>query len=498
MIHQTSIDPQEALRCLLCGEPPCSAACPHGMDPGGLLRSLRFDNEVGAAGRLLDTDVCANCPALCREACVLTKRPTEIKHVLAALRADGTTMEILPPRPSLNSSFCDVPLENPFLLSSSVVASGYEMIARAFSMGWAGAAYKTICDFIPREASPRFSVLRESGHSFYGFKNIEQLSVHSLEEDLDILSRLKRDWPTKVLIASIMGRDEAEWTRLARLCAQAGADLIECNFSCPNMEQGGLGADVGQNPDLVRRYTAATRAGCGIPVLAKLTPNVGDMVPIAMAAKAGGADGLAAINTVKSIVGMNLDTYATAPSVRGLSGVGGYSGKAVKPIALRFVWELAGAEALGLPISGMGGIETWRDAAEFLLLGAGCLQVTTAVMQYSYRVIDDLLDGLSAYMAEKGFRRVEELVGLGVGNVAGLDDLERASIQYPRFARERCVGCSRCALSCRDGGHAAIEMKNRRPILKAKACVGCHLCVAVCPMDAIRPGKRISEGRAWN
>ena len=295
-----------------------------------------------------------------------------------------------------------------------------------------------------------------------------------------------------------MGRDEAEWTRLAQLCAQAGADLIECNFSCPNMEQGGLGADVGQNPDLVRRCTAAAKAGCGVPVLAKLTPNVGDMVPVAMAAKAGGADGLAAINTVKSIVGMNLDTYATAPSVRGLSGVGGYSGKAVKPIALRFVWELAGAGALGLPISGMGGIETWRDAAEFLLLGAGCLQVTTAVMQYGYRVIDDLSDGLSAYMAEKGFRRVEELVGLGVGNVAGLDDLERASIQYPRFARERCVGCSRCALSCRDGGHAAIEMKNRRPILKAKACVGCHLCVAVCPVGAIRPGKRVSEGRTWS
>lgn len=498
MIHQASIDPQEVLRCLLCGEPPCSAACPCGMDPGGLLRSLRFDNEVGAAGRLPDADVCTDCPAPCREACVLTKRPVEIQQVLAALRADGATMEVLPPRPSLNCSFCGVPLENPFLLSSSVVASGYEMIARAFSMGWAGAAYKTICDFIPREASPRFSVLRENGNSFYGFKNIEQLSVHSLEEDLDILSRLKRDWPGKVLVASIMGRDEAEWTRLARLCAQAGADLIECNFSCPNMEQGGLGADVGQNPDLVRRCTAAAKAGGGIPVLAKLTPNVGDMVPVAMAAKAGGADGLAAINTVKSIVGMNLDTYATAPSVRGLSGVGGYSGKAVKPIALRFVWELAGAGALGLPISGMGGIETWRDAAEFLLLGAGCLQVTTAVMQYGYRVIDDLSDGLSAYMAEKGFRRVEELVGLGVGNVAGLDDLERASIQHPRFVRERCVGCSRCALSCRDGGHAAIEMKNRRPILKAKACVGCHLCVAVCPTGSIRPGKRVSEGRAWS
>lgn len=280
----------------------------------------------------------------------------------------------------------------------------------------------------------------------------------------------------------------------ARLCAEAGADFIECNFSCPNLEQGGLGSDVGQDADLVRRCTAAAKAGCSIPVLAKLTPNVGDMVPIALAAKAGGADGLAVINTVKSIMDMNLDTYASAPSVRGLSGVGGYSGKAVKPIALRFVWELAGAPSLHLPISGMGGIETWRDAAEFLLLGAGCLQVTTAVMQYGYRIIDDLVDGLSAYLAEKGLRHVEDLVGLGVGNVTGLDNLERGSIQYPRFERGRCVGCGRCALSCRDGGHSAIELRGGRPILKAKACVGCHLCVAVCPMGAIRPGKRVTGG----
>lgn len=234
--------------------------------------------------------------------------------------------------------------------------------------------------YSPGGLPPRYSAL-SGEHCFYGFKNIEQLSCDSLEEDLDIIRRLKLDYPGKVIIASIMGRDEGEWARLARLTEQAGADMVECNFSCPNMEQDGLGADVGQSPEAVERYTAAARRGCSIPLLAKLTPNVGDMRPMARAARRGGADGLAVINTVKSIMGMNLDTYATSPSVKGLSGVGGYSGKAVKPIALRFIWELASDSQWPIPpISGMGGIETWRDAVEFLLLGADHVQITTAVM----------------------------------------------------------------------------------------------------------------------
>ncbi len=490
----TNIPREEAERCLLCREGPCTAACPHGLDPARLLRSVRFQNLAGAAGRLPERDLCAGCPAPCEEACLRPDSPVRVRSLAAALHGEKKNLEELGEEPvDLSSTFCGVRLENPFLLSSSVVASSYEKIARAFEMGWAGACFKTICDFIPREASPRYSAL-SGEHCFYGFKNIEQLSCDSLEEDLDILRRLKRSYPTKVLIASIMGRDEEEWCRLARLVEEAGADLVECNFSCPNMEQDGLGVDVGQSPEAVERYTAAARRGCSIPLLAKLTPNVGDMRPMARAARRGGADGLAAINTVKSIMGMNLDTYATSPSVRGLSGVGGYSGKAVKPIALRFIWELASdPQWPSPPISGMGGIETWRDAVEFLLLGADHVQITTAVMQYGLRIIDDLLEGLTLYLREKALRRVTDLKGLGVENVAALEELERESILLRRFDRSRGVGCGRCVLSCRDGGHEALTMRKGGPVMDPAACVGCHLCVLVCPVHAISGyGRRIN------
>lgn len=488
------IFPREtANQCMLCFPSPCSDACPHSLDPAGLLRSVRFENEAGAVRGLPQQNICAQCSAPCEAACLRKDGPVQIRQFCSALHQEKDQLEPLSDEPvSLASTFCGVKLENPFLLSSSVVASSYEKIARAFEMGWAGACCKTICDFIPREASPRYSALSDGG-SFYGFKNIEQLSCASLEEDLDVIRRLKRDYPSKVIIASIMGRDEAEWTRLARLVQEAGADMVECNFSCPNMEQDGLGVDVGQSPEAVERYTAAARRGCTIPLLAKLTPNVGDMRPMALAARRGGADGLAAINTVKSIMGMNLDTYATSPSVRGLSGVGGYSGRAIKPIALRFVWELASCpEWPHPPISGMGGIETWRDAVEFLLLGADHVQITTAVMQYGLRIIDDLIEGLTLYLREKALTSVTQLKGLGVENVAALEHLERESILLPRFDRSRCVGCGRCVLSCRDGGHEALTMRQGRPVMNPISCVGCHLCVLVCPVQAISGfGKRV-------
>lgn len=496
MVFHVSVPKHEVLRCLLCHDAPCTKNCPHSIAPDSLLRSLRFENEIAAAERMPQLDCCAGCDAPCENACLLPERPVAIKAVLTALHQDKQHMEPLPSEaPNLSCTFCGVRLENPFLLSSSVVASSYEMLARAFRFGWAGAAYKTLCNFIPREASPRFSVVRNEETSFYGFKNIEQLSCNSLEEDLRIIARLKQEFPHKVIFASIMGRDEEEWTRLASRCQDAGADLVECNFSCPNMEQRGLGSEIGQNPDQVERLTAAARRGCTIPILAKLTPNVGDMIPAAQAALRGGADGLSAINTIKSIMGTSLDTYATSPSVRGLSGVGGYSGRAVKPIALRFVWELASHPALnGVPISGVGGIESWRDATEFLLLGAQNVQITTAVMQYGYRIIDDLLSGLSCYLREKGLHSVKELIGLGIASVAPLSALERGSVQYPKFLRGSCLGCGRCYLSCRDGGHDAIVLTGGHAALNPKRCVGCHLCVAVCPAGAISgQGKRLTE-----
>jgi len=498
MIYETSIPMEEVSRCFLCdnsscGKVACSKACPHGLDVAKILRSLRFENPVGAAIHIKQKFPCLECSAPCENVCVQKTNPIHIKSVLTALHDDSKTWEELPQTPvDLSCDFLGVHMENPFLLSSSVVASTYEKIARAFDMGWAGACFKTLCDFVPQEASPRYSAL-SAEHGFYGFKNIEQLSCNSLEEDLDIIRRLKHDYPNKVIIASIMGRNDEEWERLARLSQNAGAHIIECNFSCPNMEEDGLGVDIGQSLEAVARCTKAARRGCTIPLLAKLTPNVADMRPFALIAMENGANGIAAINTIKSLMGMNLDTYATEPSVKGRSGVGGYSGRAVKPIALRFIWEMAEDKQLRhVPISGMGGIETWRDAVEFLLLGANHVQITTAAMQYGARIIEDLLEGLTWYLREKAFPRLSDLQGLGIDNVTNLDELNRKSKLLPHFNRKKCLGCGRCYISCRDGGHEALRMVNGKPVMNPLLCVGCHLCVLVCPAKAISPyGKRI-------
>ena len=484
----------DMLKCALCQDAPCASACER-LDPAELLRGIWFDNEKGAAARLPAENPCLDCPAPCEAACV---RPREvpIRQLMLRLRE-----EVLPglevPAPEdearLKCDLCGVPLENPFLLSSSVVASTYDMCARAFEAGWAGAAFKTICSFDIREASPRFSAISGSDGGIIGFKNIEQLSDHSVAENMAIFRELKKNYPTKFILASIMGKDEAEWESLSRLCEENGADTVELNFSCPNMMDGGLGSDIGQVPELVERFTAAAKRGTRIPVLAKLTPNVAAMSPAAEAARRGGADGIAAINTIKSITNVNPHTYVSAPAVRGMSAVGGYSGNAVKPIALRFIAELGQNPALkGMHLSGMGGIETWRDALEFILLGSGSVQVTTAVMQYGYRVIDDLKEGLNIYLAEKGFDCVKEAVGLALDSVSGSTDvLERDTVIYPKFHRDRCIGCGRCAISCADGGHQAIRLdENRRPVLDGRKCVGCHLCVLVCPQRAITSSRK--------
>lgn len=492
---RSTVDRAELGRCLLCHEPPCSRACPT-LDPARILRALRFDNDCGAAGLLPVEDACASCPAPCKGAC---PAGADIPALLTALRADKPHMEEAPGAAGidLSADLCGVHMENPFLLSSSVVASTYEMCARAFDLGWAGAAFKTVSLMDIHEASPRFSAVKGGDGRFYGFKNIEQLSDHALEENLEIFTRLKKNYPSKVLIASIMGRDEGEWESLARAVTEAGADVVECNFSCPHMAEHGVGVDVGQVPEAVAAYTAAARRGTDRPLLAKLTPNVADMRPMAEAAIRAGADGIAAINTIKSITGVNLDTLTAAPAVRGQSSVGGYSGRAVKPIALRFIADLAGdAHLSGKHISGMGGIESWKDALEFLLLGAGSLQVTTAVMEYGYRIIDDLLLGLRTYMAQRGIRQVDQLVGTAVENITDTDNLERDTVIFPRFRPEACVGCGRCYISCLDGGHQAIRFDpaERVPKLNGKLCVGCHLCVLVCPRGAISGGgKRIRK-----
>ncbi len=488
----------DMIRCALCADAPCDKACDR-LKPAGLLRSIWFRNEQTAAQLLPETNHCLTCAAPCEQVCVRAGE-VPVRDLVNRLyyQVKPACETPLPGNEErLKCDLCGIPLENPFLLSSSVVASTYEMCARAFEAGWAGICFKTVCSLEIHEASPRFSAVTGGDGSIIGFKNIEQLSDHSVAENMEIFRKLKAEYPAKFILASIMGRDEAEWGELARLCEENGADAVELNFSCPNMMEDGLGSDIGQVPELVERFTRAAKRACHIPVLAKLTPNVAAMAPAAEAAKRGGADGIAAINTIKSIVGVNPHTYVSAPAVRGRSAVGGYSGNAVKPIALRFIAEMGQDPALkGMHLSAMGGIETWQDALEFILLGGGSIQITTAVMQYGYRIIDDLKTGLNLYLAEKGFVSVKDAVGLGLDTLSDTTDvLERDTVVFPQFIRERCIGCGRCEISCADGGHQAIRLdENRRPILDGRKCVGCHLCVLVCPQRAIAAGgKRVSR-----
>ena len=471
---------EEAVRCLLCQDAPCTKACGKG-DPARALRAVRFDNEKLAAKWLegcSEEDL-----ARAEKACIHYDRPIRIREMAKALPNAPKAAAL----PSLAIDFCGIPCENPFFLASSAVCTNYEMVARAFRAGWAGVFYKTICLQEIREVSPRFDAV---GKPFIGFRNMEQLSENPVEVDFDILRRLKRDFPEKVVIASIMGQSEQDWIDLAKMAEEAGCDAVELNFSCPQMRLSGMGSDVGQNPELVTFYTAYVKRSVLIPVIPKMTPNIAHIAQPAVGAYFGGADAISAINTIKSV------TLGEGSEVNGCQTGSGYSGKAVKPIALRHILAMAKTEIMrGIQFSGIGGIETWRDALEFIQLGCRNVQVCTAVMQYGYRIIDDLILGLQHYMAERGVENLADLVGELLPKFYLPHDLDRDTIVYPKFDRSKCIGCGRCTISCADGGHQALEFApgTRQPRLLAQKCVGCHLCRLVCPTGAIGVSKRIKK-----
>lgn len=399
----------------------------------------------------------------------------------------------------LSIDYLGVKCENPFFLSSSPVGGNYDMVAKAYKAGWGGVFFKTVGIFVADECSPRFDITRKEDTPWLGFKNMEQISDKPTEKNFDFMYRLKKDFPDKVMVATIMGSNESEWKQLAKMCDEVGADLIEGNFSCPQMTSHEMGSDVGTNPALVKSYCEAVTSVTKIPFIAKMTPNITDMCTSAVAAIEGGASGLSAINTVKSISNIDLENMTAMPVVDGKSSISGYSGAAVKPIALRFVANMLSDERLkGIPISGVGGIETWRDALEFLLLGCKNTQVTTAVMQYGYRIVEDMISGLSHWMDEQGFNNIEEFRGMALGNIIPAEELNRNYRILPKFDTDKCVGCGRCYVSCYDGGHQAIDWdaENRKPVLNQE-CVGCHLCLNVCPVqNCITPGELVwKEGR---
>ena len=370
------------------------------------------------------------------------------------------------------------------------------MCAKAYDEGWAGVVFKTIGpgDFLIDEVSPRFDALTKEGTPFVGFKNMGQIAEHPLEQNLEDLRKLKAAYPNKVLIASIMGPTEKDWEELARLVTEAGADMIEMNLSCPQMTTHAMGSDVGTNAELCKSFCAAVKRGSKLPMMAKMTPNITDMVPVAKACLEGGADGIAAINTIKSVCNVDLNRKIGMPIVNGKSSISGYSGKAVKPVALRFVQQLRDGIP-GVEISGIGGIETWEDAAEFLLLGSTTLQVTTSIMQYGYRIVEDMKNGLEHYMEEQGVDSLMDLIGVANANIIPAENLDRDYVLYPEIDTEKCIGCGRCYVSCYDGAHQAIswDEENRKPSCDHNKCVGCHLCALVCPVKAIGKGEIVMK-----
>ena len=495
---------EEAARCLLCQDAPCTKACMHG-DPARAIRAIRFDNEAIAGQWIKDcTDADLE---RAEQACIHYDRPIRIKEILSSKEKD----EIPPLTSSLSINFCGIPCENPFFLASSAICTNYEMVARAFEMGWGGVFYKTICKQDIREVSPRFDAVRE-GTSFAGFRNMEQLSENPYEVDFDILHRLKQNYPSKIVVASIMGQYEEEWIELAKMAEDAGCDAVELNFSCPQMRLAGMGSDVGQDPELVTFYTAYVKRNVKIPVIPKMTPNITHINQPAMGAYFAGADAISAINTIKSV------TLNSEAEVSERQTVSGYSGRAVKPIALRFIVEMAKNRIINrengekqdeqssrsegyrpkdksVEFSGIGGIETWRDALEFIQVGCRNVQVCTAVMQYGYRIIDDLVLGLKNYMQERGIRHLEDIVGERLPQFVTPTNLDRDTIVYPKINRDRCIGCGRCQISCADGGHQAItvDRDTRQPHILGQKCVGCHLCRLVCPTGAIGLTKRVRK-----
>lgn len=395
----------------------------------------------------------------------------------------------------LSITFMGVKFENPFCLSSSPVGNCYDMCSKAYEAGWGGVVFKTIGPkhYLIDEVSPRFDALTKEATGFVGFKNMEQIAEHSLEENLSDLRKLKKNYPNKVLIASIMGSNEEDFFELAKLVTEAGADMIELNFSCPQMTSHAMGSDVGSNPELCEKYCKAVRRATSLPFMAKMTPNITDMCEPAYASILGGANGISAINTIKSIINVDLDHHVGLPIIDGKSSISGYSGKAVKPVALRFIQQMRSDPRLkDVEISGIGGVETWEDAAEFILLGAKNIQVTTAIMQYGYRIIDDLTNGLMHYMQKEGVDSLEELVGLANKNIIPAEELNRDYKVYPSIDYDKCIGCGRCEISCYDGAHQAMEWdsEKRRPSCNLEKCVGCLLCGLVCPVSAITLGKR--------
>lgn len=389
----------------------------------------------------------------------------------------------------LSVDFCGLKLNNPFLLSSSPVSNSAEMVARAFEAGWSGVVYKTLNAGRLKitHPSPRMNPYHYGDKKMVAVQNVEMISDRPLKDNLVDFLYLKKHYPDRIIVSSIMGFSLEEWAHLAKASEDNGADMLELNFSCPHMCIEGSGHKVGQAFHLLEQFTETVKKAVSIPVMAKMTPNITDMTEPAMYAKNGGADAISAINTVSGISEIGLDDWVPKPNVFGIGAVSGTSGPAIKPIGLRFIADLAKAPELKLPLSGIGGIETWIDALEYILLGASNIQVTTGIMHFGYRIVEDMIEGLSDCMAMRGIKKVSDLVGKALPNLQTTEsfDLDRQGIS--QYDLDKCIGCGQCYIVCKDAAAQALEWdrENRRPKLIEDKCLSCMICSFVCPVPGL-------------
>jgi dihydropyrimidine dehydrogenase (NAD+) subunit PreA len=399
----------------------------------------------------------------------------------------------------LSVDFCGLKFKNPFLLSSSPVSNSAEMVARSFEAGWSGVVFKTLnSDRLPIiHPSPRMHCVHYGSKREMAVQNVEMISDRPLRDNLAEFLYLKKNYPDYPIIASIMGFFEDEWVYLAKMAEDNGADMLELNFSCPHMCIEGAGHKVGQAFKLLEGFTEAVKKNVSIPVMAKMTPNITDMNEPAMYAKNGGADAISAINTVRGISQVGLDDWVPKPNVFGKGAISGTSGPAIKPIGLNFIAAMAQNDELGLPLSGIGGIETWIDALEYILLGASTIQVTTGIMHYGYRIVEDMVEGLSDLMAERGIKQVSDLVGIALPNLHETEAFELERQGIAQYDMDLCIGCGQCYIVCMDAAGQAIEWEaeSRRPSLIEDKCLSCMLCKFVCPVPGLISFKEMP--REW-
>lgn len=387
----------------------------------------------------------------------------------------------------LKTTLCGVEFENPFVLAAAPPTDELDMLRRGLEAGWAGAVLKTtsVVGTPINLKYPMISMVRDHPDSLVGMGNIDLISKYHVDEVASRVEKLKQEFPEKRIIPNIMGANKEEWQSLVRILKDAGADMIECSYSCPQgtLGSGKPGAMLGQNPELVEMVTGWVKEAAGeLPVLIKTTPMVTDIVEIAKAGLNGGADGITTSNTFPSLMGINLDTFVPIPDVRGKSTYSGLSGPAIKPISLRMIAEIV--RYTNAQVSGVGGIMNWRDAAEFLAVGARNLQLCTAVMIYGYRIIDDLCNGLLHYLERKGMSSVQELIGKAIPNIVPHPELPSQDNLKAYIHQSRCIQCGRCYIACYDGGHMAIKRsKSGKVKVDEEKCVGCGLCVSVCPVN---------------